>query len=374
MFGYVMINEPELRVREVSLYRSYYCGLCEDLLASYGRAGQLTLNYDTTFLAFLLTCLYEPAQERRTETVCIAHPFKKHQSRRNIYTQYAADMTILLARYSLQDDWEDEKKLRGLVLSPLLGSAFREASARWPQKAEIIRECLDRLHALETRQDSRADRSDRPANAQEITPDEAGACFGDLMAELFAFTNDAWELPLRHMGFYLGKFIYLLDAYDDLDKDEKSGSFNPLLPVRARMMEDAAAMERRAGLDHDARQAHSDHADAAPAGRLFDDYVRTLLTMLMASCTRAFEALPIVENIDILRNILYAGIWTRFNQIYAQRTGAGKADEPAIAETETTGPKAETSGAAGENPEVRADTAGTSDGGASAADNDQTGT
>jgi hypothetical protein len=367
MFGYVMINEQELRVREVSLYRSYYCGLCEDLLASYGRAGQLTLNYDTTFLAFLLTCLYEPAQERRTETVCIAHPFKKHQSRRNIYTQYAADMTILLARYSLQDDWEDEKKLRGLVLSPLLGSAFREASARWPQKADSIRACLDRLHALETGQQC-------SAAAREVSPDEAGACFGDLMAELFAFTNDAWELPLRHMGFYLGKFIYLLDAYDDLDKDEKSGSFNPLLPVRARMMEDAAAMERRAGQDHDARPAHSDHADAAPAGRLFDDYVRTLLTMLMASCTRAFEALPIVENIDILRNILYAGIWTRFNQIYAQRTGAGKADEPAIAETETTGPKAETSGAAGENPEVKADTAGTSDGGASAADNDQTGT
>ena len=367
MFGYVMINEPELRVREVSLYRSYYCGLCEDLLASYGRAGQLTLNYDTTFLAFLLTCLYEPAQERRTETVCIAHPFKKHQSRRNIYTQYAADMTILLARYSLQDDWEDEKKLRGLVLSPLLGSAFREASARWPQKADSIRACLDRLHALETGQQG-------SAAAREVSPDEAGACFGDLMAELFAFTNDAWELPLRHMGFYLGKFIYLLDAYDDLDKDEKSGSFNPLLPVRARMMEDAAAMERRAGQDHDAQPAHSDHADAAPAGRLFDDYVRTLLTMLMASCTRAFEALPIVENIDILRNILYAGIWTRFNQIYEQRTGAGKADEPAIAETETTGPKAETSGAAGENPEVKADTAGTSDGGASAADNDQTGT
>ena len=361
MFGYVMINEQELRVREVSLYRSYYCGLCEDLLESYGRAGQLTLNYDTTFLGFLLTCLYEPAEERRTETVCITHPFRKHAMRRNIYTQYAADMTILLTRYSLQDDWQDEKKVRGLVLSPALGSAFRRASARWPEKAKVIRECLDRLHALETRRPDRTDRTDRSANAQkatpgeagqtgsaaarkaapdeagrtgpaaeqQVTPDEAGACFGDLMAELFAYTNDAWEVPLRRMGFYLGKFIYLLDAYDDLDKDEKSESFNPLLPVRTRMMEDAAAMVRRAGQNHDAGPDHSDHADTNPANHLFDDYVRTLLTMLMASCTRAFEALPIVENIDILRNILYAEIWTRFNQIYAQRTGAGKADEPA---------------------------------------------
>ena len=120
------------------------------------------------------------------------------------------------------------------------------------------------------------------------------------MAELFAYRQDMWEQPLRRMGFYLGKFIYLLDAYDDLEDDAESGSFNPLLPVRARM---------QAG------------------GSDFDAYVRALLTMLMASCTRAFEALPIVENIDILRNILYAGVWTKFEEIYAKRTGAASPEE-----------------------------------------------
>ena len=62
-------------------------------------------------------------------------------------------------------------------------------------------------------------------------------------------------------------------------------------------------------------------------GSDFDDYVRALLTMLMASCTRAFEALPIVENIDILRNILYAGVWTKFEEIYAKRTDAASPEE-----------------------------------------------
>ena len=90
-----------------------------------------------------------------------------------------------------------------------------------------------------------------------------------------------------------GKYIYLLDAYDDLEKDAASGSFNPLLPVRSRMEE---------------------------SGGDFDSYVRSVLTMQMASCCRAFEALPIVENVDILRNILYAGVWTKFEEIYAQRT------------------------------------------------------
>ena len=283
MFGYILINEPELRMREIGLYRSYYCGLCEDLLETYGRAGQLTLNYDTAFLGFLLTCLYEPDAERATQTVCIMHPFQRQSMRRNKYTQYAADLTILLSWYSMRDDWEDEHKIRGLALSGILRSAFRKAEERHTEKAQVISDCLDRLHALE---------SDRSST---VSPDEAGACFGDLMAELFAYEHDIWEQPLRRMGFYLGKFIYLLDAYDDLPKDKKSGSFNPLLPVQERMQS---------------------------GSKDFDDYMRALLTMLMASCTRAFEALPIVENIDILRNILYAGVWTKFEQIYAQRTAA----------------------------------------------------
>ena len=296
-----MINEPELRMREISLYRSYYCGLCEDLLESYGRPGQLTLSYDTTFLGFLLTCLYEPEDETFEKASCIAHPFskrprrrnkytqyaahafRKHPMRRNACTQYAADLTVLLAYYSMRDDWEDEKKLRGLAFSGLLQSAYRKASSRYPQKEAAIRDCLDRLHSIENAQ-----------NPPDQAADMAGGCFGELMAELFAYRQDVWEEPLRRTGFFLGKYIDLLDAYDDLEKDEKSGNFNPLLPVQRRMIEQGAD---------------------------FDAYVRSLLTMLMASCTRAFETLPIVENIDILRNILYAGVWIKFEEIFARRTG-----------------------------------------------------
>ena len=280
MFGYVVINEPELRIREFDLYRSYYCGLCEELHEHYGRFGQLTLNYDTTFLGLLLTCLYEPEDETFEKASCIAHPFSKRPRRRNKYTQYAAHVTILLSWYSMRDNWEDEQQIRGLAMSGILHGGFKRAKELYPEKAQVIADCLERLHTMEK---------------QEVSPDQAGACFGDLMAELFAFRHDEWEEPLRRMGYYLGKFIYLLDAYDDLEDDAVSGSFNPLLPVRARMQEN---------------------------GSDFNVYMRTLLTMLMASCTRAFEILPIVKNVDILRNILYAGVWTKFEEIYAKRTGA----------------------------------------------------
>ena len=113
--------------------------------------------------------------------------------------------------------------------------------------------------------------------------------FGTLLAELFAYREDVWEQTLRRMGFFLGKFIYILDAYDDLEEDRKNGAYNPLL------------------------------AKSTEEG--FDDWCRRILTMMMAECCSAFEMLPIVTNIEILRNILYAGVWTKYDAVRAAREG-----------------------------------------------------
>ena len=96
MFGYIVVNKPEMKFREFDVYQSYYCGLCKSLKDNYGKMGQITLSYDMTFLALLLTSLYEP------ETVsgyrrCAVHPAKKHFYRQNEFTDYAADMNILLS-------------------------------------------------------------------------------------------------------------------------------------------------------------------------------------------------------------------------------------------------------------------------------------
>jgi hypothetical protein len=67
-----------------------------------------------------------------------------------------------------------------------------------------------------------------------------------------------------------------------LPKDIKKNNFNPLIPVK-------------------------DEPD-------FEDNCENVLVMLAAEATRAFEALPILENEDIIRNILYAGIWSKFKK------------------------------------------------------------
>ncbi len=285
MFGYVTAYEPDLRIREFQLYRSYYCGLCMELKDNYGQIPRLTLSYDTTFLALVLTSLYEPEDVKR-DIRCAAHPLEIHPTRRNEYTRYAADMGVLLSYYACMDDWQDERKIKKRVMAALLSGPSRRAAGKHEQKADVIVRCLNDLHTLET--ESMRDTSPDTSGAALL--DQAGGLFGDLMAEIFDVRGDMWSEPLRRMGFYLGKYIYILDAYDDLDKDILSGSFNPLAGMR-------------------------DRPD-------LDEYVRDILTMVMAECSAAFEALPIVENVELLRNILYCGVWSGFEKRYRERTQA----------------------------------------------------
>ena len=120
--------------------------------------------------------------------------------------------------------------------------------------------------------------------------DSVSGSFGAIMAELFAYKEDEWEGTLRRMGFFMGKFIYLMDAYDDMKKDRRYGSYNPLPLMQDETLETQAE---------------------------FDEWVGSLLTMMIGECSRAFERLPILENIDLLRNILYSGVWSRYNTIRA---------------------------------------------------------
>ena len=126
---------------------------------------------------------------------------------REYFTEYAADMNVLLTMYKCEDDWQDEKKAG----RHLYGSVLKVKSTKknpYPEKAEKIKACLESLSQKEKE------------NVQDI--DTMSGLFGEIMAELFAYQKDAWEPLLRKMGFYMGKFIYLLDAYEDVEEDKRS--------------------------------------------------------------------------------------------------------------------------------------------------------
>lgn len=277
MFGYIAINKAEMKFRDFDIYHAYYCGLCKDLKERYGRSGQITLSYDMTFLIILLSGLYEPPAEDSIRN-CVAHPFQKHAVRTNEITQYAADMNIVLSYYKCLDDWTDEHKKKAWINSRLLHSKVKRIEKTYPEKVKFIRDTLAHISACEKK------------NERDL--DKMAGLFGEIMAEIFVWKQDIWKDSLHRMGFFLGKFIYLMDAYEDIEKDAVSGNYNPFMTIK-------------------------DHEN-------FDSECQNMLMMQMAECCRAFERLPIVQDAGILRNILYSGVWAKFASVYNKRNKAGE--------------------------------------------------
>ena len=269
MFGYVQANVKELKVREYEEYRSYYCGLCHELKKRYGRRGQLLLSYDMTFLFLLLSALYEP-EEKVEQRRCLPHPTGKHAMVSNKVTAYAADMTILLGYRKAADDWQDEHAARARTLMLLLEKDYRKAALLYPRQAGALGRCVNELAEAER------------AGCRDL--DRVAGLTGVFLGEMFAWEKDLWEEDLRKTGFYLGKFIYMMDAWDDREKDRKKGSYNVF-----NLLEDEGRLEQPIGA-----------------------YALSVMQDTMACCCRSFEKLPIVEKAPILRNILYAGVWVKY--------------------------------------------------------------
>lgn len=271
MFGYVTIDKPELKVKEFYRYKSYYCGLCRTLKEEYGFRGRMTLSYDMAFLVLFLTSLYEtPTKELQSH--CPLHPVKKIPMLQNEISEYGAKMNILLVYFKCEDDWKDDKSLKGIAGMHLFRKKAKELCKEYKRQAQVIQKQLKVLAVYEEK--------------QEETLDLAAGAFGKLMAELFVYKEDMWEQELRNFGFYLGKFIYIMDAYDDLEEDLKTGSYNPLKVVKKNSKD-----------DND-----------------YENTVQQILVMMMAEATAAFEKLPLLWDTEILRNILYSGVWAKYNK------------------------------------------------------------
>jgi hypothetical protein len=264
MYGYIRICKPELKFREFDEYRAYYCGLCRTLKERSGNMSRMLLSYDLTFLTMLLDGLYEP-EVNRTENRCVLHPLKKQLFIQSKSTEYAADMTLLLAAYKFEDDWNDERRTFKKIFAAILENKTKAVRERYIIKAERIEAALSELAEIEK-------------NGCEH-PEEPAGCFGKVLAEVLAYKEDEWENTLKELGFFLGKYIYLADAAYDLEKDKKTGNFNPF----------------------------SQYDSSDPEFRAWAEEMQRIM---LAQAAAEFEYLPIIKNAGILRNILYAGART----------------------------------------------------------------
>ncbi len=275
MFGYININKQELSKEDLDTYTSYYCGLCRALGERFGKKGQLLLNYDCAFLIILLSGLYE-LDDEKARFICPLHPTKKHVFRMNEATHYAADMNVLLSYQNMMDNIRDSGSKQDSFKSRFLHRDYMRILNRYPRQGKAVENAVMSLWRAEKE------------GSENI--DEVAGYTGQMLSEIFLWKEEGmWADDLKTFGFYLGKFIYLMDAYEDVEKDHKAQSYNALTSAWLKNEED------------------------------FDTFSRLLLTSMMSEAAKAFERMPVIQNASIIRNILYSGVWTRFQAVYAKR-------------------------------------------------------
>lgn len=266
MFGYVRINKMDLTFREYEHYKAYYCGLCKYLKRNHTELSRMTINYDITFLIVLLSSIYQPSAQVFHEK-CIVDPVKKKKHIINEITEYAASMNILLAYYKLEDDVNDEGDIKSRLVRRAYRKSFKTAYDKYPQKADFIKACLGELRSLE--------------EDQSTSIDQTSNCFARLLEEIFDYKDDEYRDRLRKVGFNIGKYIYIMDAYEDLDEDLEKGRYNPFTDYK----DDREALKLR---------------------------VDKLIGMILSRLEEAILDLDIKVNKSIIDNIIYSGVYLRY--------------------------------------------------------------
>lgn len=286
MLGYIKPDKPELKIKEFEIYSGYYCGICKSIAKRYGQLPRMALNYDSVFLAILIAGI-QPEREHLKIQRCIVHPAKK---RSIIYDSpeidYAADILLLLAYYKLKDDYQDERSKKAAIGTALMKGTFRKLIETVPDKCSYVQEQLGELNRLEKEECASIDRSAEP--------------FAKLMEEVFDYpywnSQNRKDLSsaFRRIGYHLGKWIYLIDAYDDIQENYEKKTFNPLI------FQFEFSPEKETTTEFKQR---------------IQERVERNLVLYLAEIARICEELKFEKNQGLIENILYFGLMRKTEEV-----------------------------------------------------------
>ncbi len=219
MFGYIRISKGELKVKEYEFYKAVYCTLCKTMGREYSLLSRFTLSYDFTFLALLNMSLKDgcDAVEKKH---CVFNPLKKCvfcKSDEDIKLPAAA--AVILNYYKVLDNIQDEKgfKKLGFVLAkPFFKAPYKKAAKKYPQIDELVADYITSQNKAEANPNCDLDTAADPT--------------AKMLSGLFMLLSDgnSQKRVLDRLGYCIGRYIYLIDAYCDLSDDIKHNSFNPL--------------------------------------------------------------------------------------------------------------------------------------------------
>ena len=281
MFGYIKPAFRELKIKEYELFRGYYCGLCKSMGRSFGALSRFALNYDSVFLGLLLASVHDEVPVLEKES-CIANPVKKRLIVKDSGSiDFAADINVLLTYYKLKDNIRDEGGWLPKLAQLVFRKGYKDAASRNRQLDDVIAASISSQVLLEEKQCS--------------SMDEAAEPFAHMMEQLLpaGYGGDDKSVPriLGWIGYNLGKWIYIIDAFDDMEKDIGSGSYNPLL-----------------------RQYGYGGQDIKAFKESIAEEVRVNLLQALSQTTNSLELLKL-RNKGIIDNIMYEGLYGKTERI-----------------------------------------------------------
>ena len=286
MFGYVTPLKPELKIREYESFKSYYCGICMHIKDGFGNIPRMSLNYDMTFLGLLLDGLHKEERSFKIQR-CIAHPLKKKPMIvNNKALAYAAAMNVSLVYYKLLDDVADDRSMKSKVSSIILSPYKSKFNRNVTIINDIIEENLKKLSYLEVEK-------------RFSSIDEIAHPFSEIVGKILnlypeEFEGDSEEIRgnLYELGYSLGKWIYIIDALDDLKEDMEKNKFNPinyLYNTNNKTYEELMGEIR--------------------------DRMEFTIFNCGYTCRNSLEKLPIKRNKEILENIISLGMMDKYTKI-----------------------------------------------------------
>lgn len=277
MFGYLQIHKDELKVKEYEAYKSVYCGLCKQLGKDYGFLTRLILSYDCTFYAILLMSLKRSCTGF-FDGRCKFNPLKKCKfadCKDNAYSKASA-LSVISAYYKVVDDIDDSgffKRIALKIAKPFFGRRQKKAARRFPEIENIVSEMMKNQKAVE--------------NDELVTIDKAANPTAKMISDLAALEggNDLQKRVLSEFGYQIGRWVYLIDAADDYEKDKKSGNFNPFIKA--------------------------DINDK--------DYINSVLSQSLARAYDAYNLLDIIDFKPIIDNMMLYGFPNKQNAVLYNR-------------------------------------------------------
>lgn len=217
MFGYVKIYKPELKVKHYEAYKGIYCSLCKTLKKEYGILASFTLNYDFTLLALTRMAFAKECCGFK-DSRCAYNLLKKCQQCVNGDNElsFAAAAAMIMCYHKVNDDIADSSFFKGLIkriIKPYFALKRKKAMKKFSELDSIISFAMLSQSEVEKKADAGIDASAHPS---------AGA-----MGEILSFGFDGvTKEKLNRFGYLAGRWVYLMDALDDMENDRKTHSYN----------------------------------------------------------------------------------------------------------------------------------------------------